>query len=243
MPYQATIKSGIQDVVVGGNGPYQAGDVVTLTDAAYAAMDPAVFASIFTGSPVLLGVPPGSVFSVSDGYGVIGASGDPLEFGGVGPPGNGSVWGARLWIPGGKAITKVYVAVRVAGTHDGTTNPNRIAVYEDTGAAIVGTTADTPSIFTGGVGWRGAALTTPIAAQSSGRFVYVLMISRGMTNLQIPFPNNANDANGPFFSIGPETGYDHRRSFYVNSQTDLPASFNPVSYGTATSYIPLFAVT
>jgi hypothetical protein len=55
MPYTATIAPGVKDVIVGGNGPYQAGDAVTLTDAAYVAMDPAVFATVFTAPPVLQG--------------------------------------------------------------------------------------------------------------------------------------------------------------------------------------------
>ncbi len=51
MPYKATIKAGQANVVVGGRGPFQAGETVFLTDQEFAAMQPAVFATIFTAAP------------------------------------------------------------------------------------------------------------------------------------------------------------------------------------------------
>ncbi len=54
MPYKVTIKTGLVDVVVGGGGPYQGGDVVLLTDEQYAPIRPGVFAAIFETTPVAL---------------------------------------------------------------------------------------------------------------------------------------------------------------------------------------------
>ena len=49
--YKVTIKTGAKDVVVGGQGPFQGGDVVLLTDEQFAAIRPAAFATIFEGAP------------------------------------------------------------------------------------------------------------------------------------------------------------------------------------------------
>lgn len=54
MPYKVTIKTGLKDVVVGGNGPFQGGDIVLLTDEQYAAIRPGVFTSIFEATPTAL---------------------------------------------------------------------------------------------------------------------------------------------------------------------------------------------
>jgi hypothetical protein len=52
MPYKVTIKTGLKDVVIGGQGPFQGGDVVLLTDEQFAAMRPGGFAALFQATPV-----------------------------------------------------------------------------------------------------------------------------------------------------------------------------------------------
>lgn len=52
--YKATIAAGMDNVVVGGKGPFTAGDVVLLTDEEYAAMLPDAFATVFTANPLPL---------------------------------------------------------------------------------------------------------------------------------------------------------------------------------------------
>lgn len=54
MPYKATVAVGKSNIIVGGRGPFKAGDVVMLTDAEFVQMDPAAFALIFTGAPAAL---------------------------------------------------------------------------------------------------------------------------------------------------------------------------------------------
>ena len=54
MPYKATIKTGLTNIIVGGKGPYAAGDVVLMTDEDYAALRPTVFAIIFEAAPTAL---------------------------------------------------------------------------------------------------------------------------------------------------------------------------------------------
>lgn len=49
--YAVTIAAGQDNVVVGGKGPFTAGDVVLLTDEEYAMIRPGAFATLFEGDP------------------------------------------------------------------------------------------------------------------------------------------------------------------------------------------------
>lgn len=65
MPFKATIASGKDNVIIGGKGPYTAGDVVMLTDEEMAAIrnPTALFAAIFTGAPTALNTTTTSPYS------------------------------------------------------------------------------------------------------------------------------------------------------------------------------------
>lgn len=52
MPYKVTIADGLDNVVVGGRGPFTAGDVVLLTDEELAAIRPGALATLFDGGTV-----------------------------------------------------------------------------------------------------------------------------------------------------------------------------------------------
>lgn len=52
MPYKVTIADGLDNVIVGGRGPFTAGDVVLLTDEEFAMMQPSGFATLFDGGTV-----------------------------------------------------------------------------------------------------------------------------------------------------------------------------------------------
>lgn len=54
MPFKVTIKTGLKNVVVGGRGPFQAGDVVMLTDEEFADIRPGAIASLFESAPTAL---------------------------------------------------------------------------------------------------------------------------------------------------------------------------------------------
>lgn len=49
--YAVTIAAGQDNVVVGGKGPFTAGDVVLLTDEEYAMIRPGAFATLFEDAP------------------------------------------------------------------------------------------------------------------------------------------------------------------------------------------------
>jgi len=173
----------------------------------------------------------------ASGYGLLAISADPMHHQGSAGFGNNQLWATRLWIPANVVITNLHVAVRVAGTHDGT-NPNQIGLYDDTGAQV-DTTADDNTLWTV-AGWRGGALQGgPVAAQPAGRYVYVVWLLRGMSGTSLPFPTNADDANAAFVSTG--VGGGNRRAMYA-SGTALPASFNPTSFGTSTGFLSLVGV-
>lgn len=52
MPYKITVKTGLSNVILGGKGPFTAGDVVLLTDEEFAAIRPSAFATLFEGGTV-----------------------------------------------------------------------------------------------------------------------------------------------------------------------------------------------
>jgi hypothetical protein len=52
MPYKVTIATGLSNVIIGGKGPYTAGDVVFLSDDDLAAIRPSALATLFTGGTV-----------------------------------------------------------------------------------------------------------------------------------------------------------------------------------------------
>lgn len=54
MPYKATITTGKDNIMVGGNGPYTAGDVVFITDEVMVTLKAGLWTggtAIFTGAP------------------------------------------------------------------------------------------------------------------------------------------------------------------------------------------------
>lgn len=63
MPYKVVIASGVKNVVVGGKGPFQAGDVVLLTDEEFAAIRPEAFATLFNGAPAAVNTTSASPYS------------------------------------------------------------------------------------------------------------------------------------------------------------------------------------
>lgn len=63
MPYKATVKSGVTNLIVGGRGPFDAGDVILLSDDDYIAIRPSAFASLFTGSPTAVNTTTGDPYA------------------------------------------------------------------------------------------------------------------------------------------------------------------------------------
>lgn len=180
-----------------------------------------------------------SVFPLFEGYGLLAASGDPIQWMANSSVTNGSVFLARVWIPANTTITNLWAAVRTAGTHDAVTTPNRLGLYDAAGTFVDGT-VDNSALWTV-AGWRGGALSLgAVASQAAGRFVYIGMLARGLTGGSWPYPALADDNQTAWsnFAVGGST----KRGLYIAGQTSLPASFNPTTGGTTTAFIPLVGV-
>lgn len=176
------------------------------------------------------------------GYGLVSMNADPMMLQGQAGI-NGLRWYSRLWVPANTPITGVWAAVRIAGTYDGSSLFNTIGLYDDAGV-LVDKLADTPGLW-GTAGWRGGNLPGGVvAAQSAGRFVYVVWQIRGFGggNPVMPFPANGTDGTASYSAVGVAGG--NRRAAYESAaaSADLPASFNPTSIGTATGSMTLVGV-
>lgn len=176
----------------------------------------------------------GPVFPLS-GYGLLTATDDPMLFQNISGLGNGTVFGARCWVPANTALSHLTAAVRTGGTYSATSVPNQLAIFDDTGTRLQ-ITADDNTLWTT-AGWASRAITT-VAAQGTGRFVYILYILGGFSGVNVPYALGANDANAPWLSLGvSNTG--NKRAFYLNGQSTMPASFDPTAVGTTTGFLPL----
>ncbi len=176
------------------------------------------------------------VFPLS-GYGLLFASGDPVSYLQSANTVTNNLWYSRCWVPANTVITNLWAGCTVAGVWDNTLTPNQLAIYTDAGVQA-GLTADNGALYAT-AGWVGGAVAGgPIAAQGTGRFVYVGWCARGQTGaLAMQFAGK-NSVTLPAFQTGPAGG--NRRAFFTGaSGAGFPASFDPTSYGTANDFAPL----
>lgn len=80
------------------------------------------------------------------------------------------------------------------------------------------------------IGWQSATMQATIAAESSGRFVWVIALVNGWTGMFTLYAVSLSINGG----VGALT---HRRAFFRAGTADLPASFDPASYGTTTGFL------
>lgn len=167
-------------------------------------------------------------------YGFHSASDDPAVFTGASTIPDAGAFYARIYVPAGKAITVVAAMVKTAGTL-GAGGRNGFAVFDDTGAQL-GTTPDDNNLWLS-TGWVIKALSTPIPAATTERFLFGGAGCAGYTVApNIAYLTNGNTA---IITGGGYNVTNHRRAFY-DASTSWPASFNPASYGTDPGgYLPL----
>lgn len=142
----------------------------------------------------------------------------------------------RIWIPAGNAIAKAGTLVVAGGTVSGG-GTNGFALYDDSGTLITSTLSD-DNLFTS-TGWVTASFSTPVAAQSTGRFVYVGLMSMGYASSSTRIMYNRASDN-PLWYGG--NGVVNRRLIFDSSTTDFPASFTPATFGGNTQYMPLIGL-
>ena len=176
----------------------------------------------------------GTVFPLS-GYGLLVASDEPAFFQNPSSLSNATVFGARCWVPANTALSHLTAAVKTGGTYSASAVPNQLGIYDDTGTQLQ-VTADDNTLWTT-AGWASRPITT-VAAQATGRFVYILYILGGFTGVVVPYALGGNDTNAPWLAFAVSNS-GNKRAFYLNGQSTLPASFNPTTIGTSTGFIPL----
>ena len=182
--------------------------------------------------------PVGDIFPLSH-YGFVSASGDPINFLKESTFANDGAFYERIWVPAGKAVSSLWVAVVTAGTWGGSVHGNRLALFDDSGVRI-DMTADDDTLWNA-AGWRGGALLGgTISAQGSGRFVYVGVFCRGTSAAPTLIFPTGTVTDYALFQKGPST--TQRRNMYNGSTTSVPSSIDPTSHGTATSFMPLLAI-
>lgn len=165
-------------------------------------------------------------FSMTDTPGVFTANSS------VSSPGTFFV---RLWVPAGQTIAVVGTLVQSAGTVSGG-GENRFALYDDTGTRLA-LSPSSNTLWTT-TGWVTGTLSSPIAAQTTGRFVYGAFTVNGYSaNPKMMFCNT-----GDTFPWYGGNGVTNRRLIFEGSATTLPASFTVASYGVNTTYMPMIAL-
>lgn len=144
--------------------------------------------------------------------------------------------GARVWVPANNAISSVSAYVQAVGTL-GAGGTNGFAVYTDSGTLVSSTTSNN-NLWTS-TGWRTGTFSSAIAAQNTGRFVYVCLLVVGYSaDPNILFHSLSSDLMN-----GPSPGTTGKRAFYDGGgNTNFPASFNPATIGTTHTFIPLFGL-
>lgn len=178
-----------------------------------------------------------SAFFPLPGYGLTVASGDPMTYLGSSTFGSGTVFMTRAWVPPDTALTTIYAAVGLGGqVYTPNAVPNQFRVYTASGTGVM-STADDSAIWSTS-GWRGKALTTPIAAESTGRFVYIGLIIGGWDAIPLAVPNSP-----AFAALGwlhnTVSGSTTPRCTTIGGQSALPTDFTPSSFGSASLTCPL----
>lgn len=133
---------------------------------------------------------------------------------------NAKMWLSRIKVPANMPISKIAFYVRTAGSMPGTA-ASGVAIYSDSGS-LLGSVLN--NAFFTSVGWKTAALNSPIIAQSTDRFVWVGMVANFSTIPAIAGVN-PTPVNGGIIST-------HRRCISIAATSTFPANFAPATFGT-----------
>lgn len=170
------------------------------------------------------------------GYGLVAMTENPGACNGLGSISTGFVWLTRMWVPPLTSFSKIALVVGTGSTYSANAVPNQLAWYTDDGM-LQDVTPDDSTMWSTSGSWYVGTLSTPVPAQTTGRFIYVATITGGYSNVSHLYVAGANRD-----VITTIVGSAKRRCMYASSKTSLPASFDPTSYGIATGYIPLMGL-
>lgn len=147
---------------------------------------------------------------------------------------HGAAWGTRVWVPAGKAINTIGIFISQTGAV-GSGN-NAFAVYDDDGNFVDSTPTDNNLWVVGSPSWVLKNLSSPIAAQGTGRFVYIVTSQNGSaTDASIAY---LNIGFGEKMMSGGPTG--KFRSFTLSGVgSSFPSTINVTTPATNFGYLPL----
>lgn len=141
-------------------------------------------------------------------------------------------WVARLWVPPNESFSQVGCYVSVSGAAGNTLNA--FALYDDAGNLIT-QTPNNNNLWVPG-GWTMESFPSTIAAQGTGRFVFVAIAMNGSSPELMYFQNPSQTVYNGIIS-------GHRRSWVGPSRNaGFPSSINVATEGTVFSYIPLIVL-
>jgi hypothetical protein len=170
------------------------------------------------------------------GYGLVAMTENPGACNGLGSIGTGYVWLTRIWVSPFTRFSKIALVVATGDTYTPSAVPNQLGWYTDDGV-LQDVTPDDSTLWSTSNSWYVGTLSTPVPAQSTGRFIYIATLTGGYSNVSHLYVAGANHD-----VITTIVGSPKRRCMYANGKTALPPSFDPTSYGTATGYIPLMGL-
>ena len=170
------------------------------------------------------------------GYGFCSISAAPETFNKDSTFDSGNFFLVRMWVPAGAAIVRVLAHLHTPSAFGGTANFNGAVVYDDTGTQV-GISAATPGFWTS-AGWNNVALTSPIAAQTVGRFVFVACLANGYPQMGLWY----SDPGDSTLPLQGGFGVSNRRCTFQSGVNTPPASINPASVGALTGFIPPYAL-
>jgi len=147
---------------------------------------------------------------------------------------HGNSWGARVWVPAGTPINGLGVFVTQTGT-TGSGN-NAFAIYDDSGNLVGSTPTDDNLWVVAQRQWVIRNLSSPIAAQGSGRFVYAVSSRNGGTDPWIAY---LNISFGEFMMSGGPTG-KFRSLIPGGMSSSFPSTINVATPGSNFGYLPLY---
>jgi hypothetical protein len=170
-----------------------------------------------------------------DGYGFIGATGDPIAFGATGTPGATDHLIGFVPVQPGASVGGVRVAANNdAASYSAGATPAEAVFYDFDGVEL-GRTADDAAMWLT-AGWHDCLLDDPFTAPSDGR-LFVGVSFGGFTGAK-PLVQSASQHNNVVAGL---VG-GRRRAIFASSSSGLPASFNPASYGGPTVWYPCMGV-
>jgi hypothetical protein len=149
---------------------------------------------------------------------------------------SGAAFFVRMWVPAGQAINAVGIVVQQVGTVGGG-GENRFGVYDDAGT-LLGQTPSDNTLWSTAPGWATGTFSTPLTAQTNGRFVYAAFTVNGYSSDPRIIYHNTNTQ----LILYGGRGVTNRRLIFSNGLSALPNSFNPASYGSNTTFLPLIGL-